>query len=189
MMRWMGRAAAGLALGAGLALLHPAQEAAAQQAAAQPTTDAVSSPQAAPHRQAHGGGRHAAAGGTVMRGGDTPSLIAMLPWWRWGEPRPPGSDPAELESPILTACDLWLGFPYATADAQSLTARLAAVQQASEIAGATNKVRVVDPGELNEIDLTAPEEPQSSSRPWLRGLLAIFGGALAVFSAVRYLVA
>ena len=185
MMRWMGRAAAGLALGAGLALLHPAPEAAAQPTAAQPATDEVSSP----HHKPHGGGNHALAGGTVMRGGDTPSLIAMLPWWRWEAAPPPGSDPAELESPILTACDLWLGFPYATADAQSLTVRLAAAQQASEIDVATNKIRVVDPGELNEIDLTAPEEPQSASRPWLSSLLALFGGALAVFSAVRYLVA
>ncbi len=61
-------------------------------------------------------------GGNVMRGSDTPSLVAMLPWWR--PPETEGSDPGELESPILTACDVWLGFPFATADAQSLTVRL-----------------------------------------------------------------
>jgi hypothetical protein len=51
-----------------------------------------------------------------------------------------------------------------------------------------NHVRVFDPGELNEIDLTAPEEQPSTRLPWLGGLLAILGGALAAFSAARYLV-
>ncbi len=187
MIGWMARLAAGVALGAGLALLSPAQR-----AAAQPATDEVSAPQPSPalgpHRKSHGA-HNAAAGGLVIHGGDTPSLIALLPWWRPTETRPTSPDPGELESPILTACDLWLGFPYATSDAQSLTVRLAAAQHAGEIDIATNKIRVVDPGELNEIDLTAPAELPSGGRPWLRGLLAILGGALAVFSAVRYLVA
>ena len=102
---------------------------------------------------------------------------------------PPGSDPGELESPILTACDVWLGFPFATADVQSLTVRLWAAQHPSEIDLVANKIRVIDAGELNEIDLAAPGEPRGSSQPWLRGLLALVGGALAAFSAVRYLVA
>jgi hypothetical protein len=122
-----------------------------------------------------------------MRGSDTPGLVAMLPWWRG--PDTNGSDPGELESPILTACDVWLGFPFATADAQSLTVRLSAAQHASEIDLVADKIRVTDPGELNEIDMAAPPEPQDSGRPWVRELLAILGGALAVFSAVRYLVA
>jgi hypothetical protein len=204
MIRWMATVAAGAALAAGLALLDPAAHAApqtapetasqaAQQSEQQPAPDAISPPQLTPpptpNRKPHNGGRHSAAGGTVMSGSDTPSLVAMLPWWRADGSRPPGSDPGELESPILTACDVWLGFPFATADAQSLTVRLSAAQHASEIDLVANKVRVLDPGELNEIDLTAPDEPQSSGRPWLRGLLAILGGALAVFSAVRYLVA
>ncbi len=140
----------------------------------------------ASNRKPHTGG-HAAAAGNVMHGSDTPSLVAMLPWWR--PPETPGSDPGELESPILTACDVWLGFPFATADAQSLTVRLSTAQHAGEIDLVANKIRVADPGELNEIDMTAPEEPQDGGRPWLRALLAILGGALAVFSAVRYLVA
>ena len=125
-----------------------------------------------------------------MRGNDTSSLVATLPWWRPDASRPPGSDPGELESPILTACDVWLGFPFATADVQSLTVRLWAAQHPSEIDLAANKIRVIDAGELNEIDLAAPDEPQGSTQPWLlRGLLALVGGALAAFSAVRYLVA
>jgi hypothetical protein len=188
MIRCMTTAAAGTALAAALALLPPAGR-----AVAQPTPDAVSPPQLTPppnaNRKPHNGGRHAAAVDTVMRGGDTPGLIAMLPWWRPDDWRPPGSDPGELESPILTACDVWLGFPFATADAQSLTVRLSEAQHASEIDLVADKIRVADPAELNEIDLGAPAEPQSGGRPWLRGLLALLGGALAVFSALRYLVA
>jgi hypothetical protein len=190
MIRWMTSSASGAALAAALALLPPAE-----QAAAQPAPDSVSPPQLTlppppeANRKPHNGGRHSAAGGTVMRGSDTPGLIAMLPWWRPDDWHPPGSDPGELESPILTACDVWLGFPFATADAQSLTVRLSEAQHASEIDLVADKMRVVDPAELNEIDLGAPAEPQSGGRPWLRGLLALLGGALAVFSALRYLVA
>ena len=191
MIRWVATVTAGAALAAALALLPSAEP-----AAAQPAPDSVSPPQLAlppppdANRKPHDGGRHSAAGGTVMRGSDTPGLIAMLPWWRPDDWRPPGSDPGELESPILTACDVWLGFPFATADAQSLTVRLSAAQHASEIELVTNKIRVADPAEVNEIDLAAPPDaPQDTGRPWLlRGLLALVGGALAAFSAVRYLV-
>ena len=185
MTRWMAIVAAGAALSA---LPPPVARAAPASAAPQSAPDAVApvplTP--APNHKPHSGG-HSGAGDNVMRGSDTPSLVAMLPWWR--APETHGSDPGELESPILTACDVWLGFPFATADAQSLTVRLSAAQHASEIDLVANKIRVTDPGELNEIDMAAPDEPQDSGRPWLRGLLAILGGALAVFSAVRYLVA
>jgi hypothetical protein len=207
MIRWIATVTAGAVLSAGLAWLDPAAHAAPQsapQTASQATQseqqpasaapDAVSPPQLTPpppanRKPRNGSGRSASAGaGNVMRGGDTASLVAMLPWWRLDGSRPPGSDPGALESPILTACDVWLGFPFATADAQSLTVRLSAAQHASEIDFVANRIWVIDPGELNEIDLTAPDEPQSTGAPWLRGLLAILGGALAAFSAVRYLV-
>jgi len=136
-----------------------------------------------PNRKSHS----AAAGGTVIRGSDIVSLIATLPWWRIDESRLP--DPARLESPILTASDLWLGFPFATGDAQSLTVRLAAAQQASEIELAADRVKVTDADELNEIDMAAPPAPQGTSHPWLSALLALFGGVVAAFSAVRYLFA
>jgi hypothetical protein len=206
MTGWMANMAAGTALAAlplaALLALPPAAARAAPASAAPASVAAQSAPDAvapvpltpapttapttAPNRKPHTGG-HAGAGANVMRGSDTPSLVAMLPWWR--PPETQGSDPGELESPILTACDVWLGFPFATADAQSLTVRLSSAQHASDIDLVANKIRVIDPGELNEIDMTAPDEPQDGGRPWLRGLLAILGGALAVFSAVRYLVA
>jgi hypothetical protein len=201
MIRGMGTFAAGVAVSAALAWHPVATQAAPQSAAAPaappweqaPAPDAgdaaapVTSP--SPNRKPHGSAARVAASPNLIRGGDTASLIAQLPWWRDAS-HPPGSDPGELESPILTACDVWLGFPFATGDAQSLTVRLSAAQHASEIELVTNKIRVADPAEVNEIDLTAPpDEPQDSGRPWLlRGLLALFGGALAAFSAVRYLV-
>ena len=201
MIRLIVTLAAGAVLSAGLAWLGPAARAApmaqapAPQAPQQsaPPPEAVSplqlAPPASPNRKLHGGSGRSATGGTVMRGSDTISLVAMLPWWRPDDSSPPGSSIGELESPVLTACDLWLGFPYATADAQSLTVRLAAAQNSNEITLVSNRIRVTDPGELNEIDLAAPEEPPSGGGYWLRGLLAILGGALAAFSAVRYLVA
>jgi hypothetical protein len=211
MSRGIGPFAAGLALSAALAWHQAAAQAAPQSvpapaalppgavaappweqpAASEPSGDTaapVTSP--SPSRKPHGSGARAAASPNLIRGGDTASLIAQLPWWRDGS-HPPGSDPGELESPILTACDVWLGFPFASGDAHSLTVRLSAAQHASEIDLVTNKIRVADPAEINEIDLAAPpDQPQDSGRPWLlRGLLALFGGALAAFSAVRYLVA
>ena len=129
-----------------------------------------------------------AAVGIVIRGADTVSLIATLPWWRVDEQRPP--DPGQLESPILTACDLWLGFPFATSDVQSLTVRLAAAQRVSAIDEVDNQITVADPGELNEIDLSAPEEPRRLNPWWLTALLlTLAGGAAGAFAAARRLFA
>jgi hypothetical protein len=193
MTPWIATITAAVVLSAGLTLQHPAAHAAplsAPQSVQQPAPDPVSPPQLGPNHKAHNGSGRPAAGGTVMRGSDTLSLVAMLPWWRPDESRLPGSDPGELESPVLTACDVWLGFPFATADAQSLTVQLSAAQHASEIDLVANRIWLIDPGELNEIDLAAPDEPRSNGRPWLlSGLLAILGGALAAISAIRYLVA
>jgi hypothetical protein len=204
MIRMIATVAAGATLWAALAGVNPAAQAAASQPAQQyapastPSVEAVAALQAQPaaaSRKPHGGS--GLVPGTVMRGGDISRLVAMLPWWRPYESRRLGSDPRGLESPILTACDLWLGFPYATADAQSLTVRLAAAQK-SEIALVANHVRVMDPSELNEIDLTAPDEPRSAGAPWLGalsglgglgGLLAGLAGTMAAVSAVRYFVA
>jgi hypothetical protein len=172
MIRMIATVAAGAALWAAPAWVGPPAHAAPQSS----------------QQSAHSGSGHSALPGTVMRGGDTISLVAMLPWWRPDESRPPGSDPGEQESQVLTACDLWLGFPFANGDAQSLTARLSAAQHANDIDLVTSRIPIRDPGELNEIDLSAPDQPAGGSW-WLRGLLAILGGALAAFSAVRYLVA
>lgn len=188
-LAWHPAAAQGAPQGAAAPAAPPWEQAPAPDAGDAVAPPVAPAPSPSPNRKPHGGAARAAAGPNVIRGGDTASLIAQLPWWR-DSSHPAGSDPGELESPILTACDVWLGFPFAGGDAQSLTVRLSAAQHASEIELVTNKIRVADPAEINEIDLAAPpDEPQDPGRPWLlRGLLALVGGALAAFSAVRYLV-
>jgi hypothetical protein len=195
MIRWIATVAAGAALSA--ALVGPAPAApqsapATSQSLQQTDADAPAqlTPPAPPARKPHAGGSHSAAWeANVMRGSDTAAMVATLPWWRTDASRASGPDPGELESPILTACDVWLGFPFATADIQSLTVRLWEAQNLADITLVTNKIRVADAGELNEIDLAAAETQPGSGKSWLGGLLALLGGALAAFSAVRYLVA
>jgi hypothetical protein len=194
LIRWIGTVAVGAALSAALVGLAPAAPQSApalSQSLQQPDADSPAqvTPPAAPNRKPRTGSGHSAWDGNVMRGSDTAALVAMLPWWRADASHPPGSDPGELESPILTACDVWLGFPFATADVQSLTVRLWEAQNLTEITLVSNKIRVADAGELNEIDLAAPDSSPGSGKSWLGGLLALLGGALAAFSAVRYLVA
>lgn len=161
-------------------------EATAQPSPADTTQQSNAPP---PSHKSHHGGAHAAAGGTVIQGGDTTTLIATLPWWRVDESRVTDDESGQLESPILTACDVWLGFPFATTDAKSLTVRLAEAQHASEIDQVADHVKVADPGELNALDLAAPEEPPNTGSPWLRAVFALVGVAAAGFSAVRYFLA
>jgi hypothetical protein len=71
-----------------------------------------------------------------------------------------------------------------SADATSITPS-APLANATQIAAAGN-VKVVDPNEVNELDLAAaapaPAPPESS---WLSYLLVTLGGALAAASTVR----
>src|ERR1700758_2815523 len=97
-----------------------AQSAASTDTAAPSTVAPAPQPRRKERRVEH------APASTVMQGSDTVGLIAMLPWWRAEDAEPPRPESGSYESPILTACDLWLGFPYATMDAGSLTVRLAA---------------------------------------------------------------
>jgi hypothetical protein len=126
-------------------------------------------------------------GGTVIQGADTPTLVASLPWWRVDGPFAPAPDPGQDESQILTACDFWLGFPYATADSESLTVRLAAAQHESELESALNRIQVADPSELNAMDLAATETPPARAW-WLGGLLATIGSAIAAGAVAAYLI-
>jgi hypothetical protein len=152
------------------------------------SADAAQSNTPTSGHRSHRGARAAPtpAPGIVIQGGDTISLIATLPWWRIDESRTSDDESGQLESPILTACDVWLGFPFATTDAKSLTVRLAQGQHASEIDQVANHVTVADAGEVNELDLAAPEEQHDTGSPWLRTLLALLGLAAAGFSAARY---
>jgi hypothetical protein len=178
------------AAAAGLTRSDPRGQAHAQAA---PSTAAPAPPNVAPtsnpKRALRADQRSPGAntGGTVIQGADTPTLVASLPWWRVDGPLAPAPDPGQDESQILTACDFWLGFPYATADSKSLTVRLAAAQHDSELESALNRIQVADPNELNAIDLAAKGTPPARSW-WLRGLLATIGSAIAAGAAAAYLI-
>jgi hypothetical protein len=188
MIRPLAAIIAGIALLAGSMLIDtPTRAQPATSVDTAPSTQPA--PAALPHRkEAHRAERTVPAS-MVIRGADTIGLIATLPWWRVDESAA-RSESGWYESQILTASDVWLGFPYATGDAGSLTVRLAAAQHASEIELALDRVQVADPNELNEIDLAAPEEPKKiAGWGWLNGLLVVLVGAGAAVSAVRYLMA
>ena len=100
------------------------------------------------------------------------------------------------ESPVVAAAAAaWLVLPdTAGAGAQSAASeqngaaeRVAAGEEATPTVPA-NGVKMVDPNEVNELDLAAtPAVPADSS--WLSYLLATLGAALAAASTVRFLFA
>lgn len=115
----------------------------------------------------------------VMRGGDTRALIALLPWWRADE----WEGAHERDEPVLAIAGAFVGLPPSEVPA---FARLA--DGDSEAARAYAEASLVtDPGELNELDVAASEQPAPANQPWLHSLLAMFGGALAAASAARFL--
>src|SRR5262245_3167497 len=99
------------------------------------------------------------------------------------------------ESPVAAAAAAWLVLPdTAGAGAQGAAGeRNAAAERAAAGEEATptvpaNGVKMVDPNEVNELDLAAtPALPADSS--WLSYLLATLGAALAAASTVRFLFA
>ena len=100
------------------------------------------------------------------------------------------------ESPVVAAAAAaWLVLPdTAGAGAQSAASeqngaaeRVAAGEEATPTVP-VNGVKMVDPNEVNELDLAAtPAVPADSS--WLSYLLATLGAALAAASSLRFLVA
>ena len=90
------------------------------------------------------------------------------------------------ESPVAAAAAAWLVLP----DTAGAAAQGAADEQNAAGDDATptvpaSGVKMVDPNEVNELDLAAaPAAPAESS--WLSYLLATLGAALAAASTVRY---
>jgi hypothetical protein len=70
------------------------------------------------------------------------------------------------------------------ADDPQTTGEVASADPTNE-ADAAQRVHVVNPGEVNEIDLGAVAEPAPSS--WLRYVLATLGALLAAASTIRFL--
>ena len=98
------------------------------------------------------------------------------------------SGPQKSEDPAPVLNEVAREQPPVTAPSAGATAQAAGGDEATPVAAA-NEVRVVDPNELNELDVaaasTAPAGSAGSS--WLSYLLMTLGGALAAASTVRFL--
>jgi hypothetical protein len=104
----------------------------------------------------------------------TPSLV---PWWRVD--RSLNDEVDRNESPVSSSAAAWLILPNpeVNADPQPTAPDAAAP-------AATDGVRMVDSGEVNELDLAAPPAPEVPF--WLYYLLAALGGVVAAASIVRF---
>ena len=119
---------------------------------------------------------------TVMRGDDSVGLIAQLPWWR--------SDPWEAisrrekaaASQVLTTAEAWVGPGAEPINVKTAAAAATAGNVADDGRAAS---ALADPREFNTTGLgTANQEAQ---RSWLKGLVAMLGGALAAAAAALFL--
>src|SRR5262249_44657584 len=90
------------------------------------------------------------------------------------------------ETPVAAAAAAWLVLPDPPgAGAQGAAGEQRAAPDDATPAVPANGVKMVDPNEVNELDLAAtPATPAASS--WLSYLLATLGAALAAASTVRF---
>jgi hypothetical protein len=103
---------------------------------------------------------------------------------RTSEDRAPArNEVAREESPVAAAAAASPVPPASAAGAQATAA------DATPPVAAANEVRVVDPNELNELDVAAASAAPAGSAEssWLSYLLMTLGGALAAASIVRFL--
>lgn len=116
----------------------------------------------------------------VMRGRDSVSLVAMLPWWRNNRMQDVNYGSEAAESKVLEAAAVWLaahesemaGDP--PADGGAHDPALAQVEAAVEVA---------DASEVNDIDLAARSDPGAPIPTFMQSLLALIGGAAAAAAA------
>jgi hypothetical protein len=112
---------------------------------------------------------------TVMHGDDSVGLIARLPWWR--------ADPWEAirrrekaqASQVLTIAEAWAGPGAEPIKVKTAAAPAATAGEVADDGLAASAL--ADPSELNTTGLGAAN--QGGQRIWLRGLIAMVGGALA----------
>jgi hypothetical protein len=108
----------------------------------------------------------------VMRGRDSVSLVAMLPWWRNDRMQDVSYGSAAAESKVLEAAAVWLAANGGEAEDErpGETFGHAAVDEAVDVA---------DANEVNDIDLAAGPVPAPASPGFMQSLLALIGGAAA----------
>ncbi len=109
----------------------------------------------------------------VMRGRDSVSLVAMLPWWRNDRMQDVSYGSAAAESKVIEAAAVWLAANAGEAEDERPAGETfghAAVDEAIDVA---------DAGEVNDIDLAAGSVPAPASPGFMQSLLALIGGAAA----------
>jgi len=120
----------------------------------------------------------------VIRGRDSVSLVAMLPWWRNDRMKDVSYGSAAAESKVIEAAAVWLAANAGeAADERPAgdTFGHAAVDEAVEVA---------DANEVNDIDLAAGSLPAPASPGFMQSLLALIGGvAAAAVASARLLFA
>ena len=119
----------------------------------------------------------------VMRGTDTVSLIARLPWWRNDRMQAIRYGSEEAESKVLAAADAWLTSNSGESGADDAAGETFALAAADETAA----VLVAESGEPNDIDLAATSVPAPSTPTFLQSLIALLGGAMAAAASARFL--
>jgi hypothetical protein len=93
------------------------------------------------------------------------------------------------ESPVAAAAAAWLVLPKAEGDGAQAGADQAAAEEGTTVAASADgspaaDVQLVDPNEVNELDLAAAPAPAQTS--WLGYLVMTLGAALAAASTVRF---
>ena len=120
----------------------------------------------------------------VMRGRDTVSLVAMLPWWRNDRMQDVSYGSAAAESKVLEAAAVWLAANGGEAEGERPAGETfghASVDEAIDVA---------DASEVNDIDLAAGSLPTPQSPGFMQSLLALIGGvAAAAVASARLLFA
>jgi hypothetical protein len=129
-------------------------------------------------------------GRAVIRGQDTSSLLAMLPWWRADPMETIRYLDRETGSGVLATAEAWLGVPIAESHAAATgqAVQRGSSENTSDVDHETN-VAYANADELNAMDLlaVAVTAPRKADASWLHALLAMLGGALAAASTARYL--
>ena len=116
-------------------------------------------------------------GDNVMRGGDSISLIARLPWWRNDRLQDVQYGSVAAENAVMAAVGVWLAANGGDPAADPTPAQPLALASPEEA------IEVADAGQVNVIDLAADDVPAPPSPTFLQSLVALLGGVAAVAAA------
>jgi hypothetical protein len=113
----------------------------------------------------------------VMRGRDSVSLVAMLPWWRNDRMQDVNYGSPAAESKVIEAAAVWL----AAHEAETTNERSAADDVMPAPVEAA--IEVADASEVNHIDRAARSDSGIPTPTFMQSLLALIGGAIAAAAA------